>query len=42
MKGLDASNQIVIDILQPSWDQIPPPELVRRSSPLGIINEETV
>ena len=40
MKGLDASNQVVIDILQPSWDQIPPPELVRRSSPLSIINED--
>ena len=40
MKGLDASNQVVIDILQPSWDQIPPPELVRKSSPLSIIHED--
>ena len=40
MKGLDASNQVVIDILQPSWHTIPPPELARRSSPLTIVHEE--
>ena len=40
MKGLDASNQVVIDILQPSWESIPPPELIRKSSPLDIIHED--
>ena len=40
MKGLDASNQVVIDILQPSWKDIPPPELIRKSSPLDIIHED--
>jgi len=40
MKGLDASNQVVIDILQPSWKDIPPPELIRKSSPLHIIHED--
>jgi hypothetical protein len=40
MKGLDASNQVVIDILKPSQDTIPPPELARRFSPLTIVHEE--
>ena len=40
MKGLDASNQVVIDILQPSWKEIPPPELIGKSSPLDIIHED--
>ena len=40
MKGLDASNQVVIDILQPSWKDIPPAELIRKSSPLHIIQED--
>ena len=39
MKGLDASNQVVIDILQPSWNTIPIPELARRSSPLTVVHE---
>ena len=40
MKGLDASNQVVIDILQPSWQDIPLPQLIRKSSPLDIIHED--
>ena len=38
MKGLDDANQVIVDIIAPSLDQIPPPQLARRSSPVSVVD----
>ena len=37
MKGLDDANQVIVDIIAPPLDQIPPPQLARRSSPVTVV-----
>ena len=37
MKGLDDANQVIVDIIAPPLDQIPPPQLARRSSPVSVV-----
>ena len=38
MKGLDDANQVIVDIIAPPLDQIPPPQLARRSSPVSVVD----
>ena len=38
MKGLDDANQALMDTIAPPLDQIPPPQLARRSSPVSIVD----
>ena len=38
MKGLDDANQVIVDIIAPPLDQIPPPQLARRSSPVTVVD----
>ena len=40
IKGLDVTTQALLDTIAPPLDQIPPPILVRRSSPVSVM--ETV
>ena len=37
MKGLDDENQVIVDIIAPPLEQIPPPQLARRSSPVSVV-----
>ena len=37
MKGLDDANQVIVDIIAPPLEQIPPPQLARRSSPVSVV-----
>ena len=37
MKGLDDANQVIVDIIAPPLNQIPPPQLARRSSPVSVV-----
>ena len=43
MKGLDDANQAlmdtILDTIAPPLEQIPPPQLARRSSPVSVIEE---
>ena len=43
MKGLDDANQAlmdtILDTIAPPLNQIPPPQLARRSSPVSVIEE---
>jgi len=42
MKGLDDANQalmdMILDTIAPPLDQIPPPQLARRSSPVSVVD----
>ena len=42
MKGLDDANQAlmdtILDTIAPPVDQIPPPQLARRSSPVTVVD----
>ena len=42
MKGLDDANQalmdVILDTIAPPLDQIPPPQLARRSSPVSVVD----
>ena len=42
MKGLDDANQAlmdtILDTIAPPLDQIPPPQLARRSSPVSVVD----
>ena len=42
MKGLDDANQALLDTIldtfAPPLEQIPPPQLARRSSPVGVVD----
>jgi hypothetical protein len=38
IKGLDATTQALLDTIAPPLDQIPPPILARRSSPVSVLD----